>query len=513
MPVRFVIQVFVLAALLLMTACSGSSDSQGVPDNTNNQQEQTNPTDNNQNNQNDQTNQNDSAPQSYVWDAADFTHVYDVGPGKAYPDPGQVPWEELGPSTLVRIYYRDTPYRNKFVLTTTATSDEPLVVTGIPDNGRLPVISGEDAVTRTTMYYLNEPRSVVKVGNYTGQSDSDMPAHVYIQNLDIRSGRPSFSFTNRNGTTENYSRNAAAVHIEDGENITIVGCDLHDCGNGLFSTHFSRNVLIRQNHIYDNGIEGRYYEHNSYTGSQGIVFEYNHYGQLRAGCDGNNLKDRSSGTIIRYNWIEGGNRQLDLVETGHDNIFNDPAYDETFVYGNVLIEMDGEGNSQVLHYGGDGSDRSMYRKGHLYFYHNTVVSTRSGNTTLMRLSTIDENAVVNNNILMVTAGGSRLAITSGSGQTALENNWISSGWRNTHESSMDAGASVSDLGNMEGDAPGFSDQDGEDFSLNANSRCVGGADALPGETAPYPVVQEYVKHQGGEARPTDGSPDIGAFEN
>ncbi|WP_419641612.1 hypothetical protein, partial [Thiolapillus sp.] len=63
------------------------------------------------------------------------------------------------------------------------------------------------------------------------------------------------------------------------------------------------------------------------------------------------------------------------------------------MYGNVLIEPDGAGNSQMVHYGGDSGDsgdsgnESIYRKGTLYFYHNTVVSTRDGNTTLVRLST------------------------------------------------------------------------------------------------------------------------------
>jgi len=42
------------------------------------------------------------------------------------------------------------------------------------------------------------------------------------------------------------------------------------------------------------------------------------------------------------------------------------------------------GNSQILHYGGDGDDTAIYRQGTLYFYHNTVVSTHSDNTTLMR---------------------------------------------------------------------------------------------------------------------------------
>jgi hypothetical protein len=446
------------------------------------------------------------------WNADDFAHVYDVGPGRAYSDPGQVPWESLGPSSLVRIYYRDEPYRTKWVVTTTATAQNPLVIVGVADNGRLPVVSGDGAVTRTSLYYLNEPRSVVKIGNYTGGDDTQRPAHVYLQNLEIRSGRPAYSFTDRFGSVRAFSTNAAAVHIEEGDHITVQGCTLRDSGNGLFNSHLTSAILIRQNHIYDNGIENSIYEHNSYTESRGIVFEFNHYGPLRSGCPGNNLKDRSSGTVIRYNWIEAGNRQLDLVETDYAEIAGDPAYDATFVYGNILIEPDNAGNSQILHYGGDGGDEAMYRQGTLYFYHNTVVSTRGGNTTLLRLSTTQVRAKVYNNILAATAGGDYLAITSGNGQTELSGNWLPIGWRLTHESSLDPGASVSDLGNEEGVDPGFVDPDDQAFYLAFDSQARNSAGALPDAVAGYLPDDQYVIHQQAEERPFDGSVDIGAFE-
>ena len=446
------------------------------------------------------------------WYPEDFDYVYDVGPGRAYGDPGQIPWEELEPSTLVRIYYRDEPYRAKWVVTTAATADKPLVVIGMPDNGRLPVISGNGADTRGSMYYLNETRSVVKIGNYTGDDSGDLPAHIYIQNLDIRSGRPDYTFTDRYGSVRTYSANAAAIHIEQGHHITIQGCTLHDCGNGLFNSHLTHAILIRQNYIHDNGIEGSIYEHNSYTESRGITFEFNHYGPLRADCPGNNLKDRSSGTVIRYNWIEGGNRQLDLVETDYDEIADDPGYEETFVYGNILIEPDNAGNSQILHYGGDGGDETLYRQGTLYFYQNTVISTRSGNTTLLRLSTTQVHARVCNNLIAVTAEGNRLAITSGNGQTALSGNWLPTGWRETHEASLDPGATVSDLGNVEGDDPGFVDEAGQDYHLSADSPARDAAGQLPVETADDPPESQYRAHRQIEDRPDDGSPDIGAFE-
>jgi hypothetical protein len=490
-----------IAMLMVLAAgCSGGGPSTGTP---NNDSTAVSP---------DTDPGSGSVAAAEEWNPEDFEHVYDVGPGRACGDPGQVPWESLEPSTLVRIFYRDAPYRVKWVVTTTATADKPLVIIGVPDNGRLPVISGDGAVTRASLYYLNESRSVVKIGNYTGGGDIQRPAWVYLQNLEIRSARPDYSFTDRFGSIGAFSSNAAAVHIEEGDHITIQGCTLRDSGNGLFNSHLTSAILIRQNHIYDNGIENSIYEHNSYTESRGIVFEFNHYGALRSGCLGNNLKDRSSGTVIRYNWIEGGNRQLDLVETDYDEIADEPAYDATFVYGNILIEPDNAGNSQILHYGGDGGDVSMYRQGTLYFYHNTVVSTRSGNTTLLRLSTTGVRALVYNNILAATAGGVYLAITSGNGQTELLGNWLPTGWRLTHEAGLDPGATVTDLGNEEGADPGFVNLNLQNFEPASNSQARNAAGELPDATSGYIPDDQYGIHQQVEERPFDGSMDIGAFE-
>jgi hypothetical protein len=493
--------------LLLVNACNGESGSSGdtPPVVINNG-------DHVQGDEDDETGaEGEETATNNTWDPSTFSHVYDVGPGKAYAEPGDVPWESLEPSTLVRIYYRTAPYQAKWVINVAATAQKPVVVLGIPEGGKRPVISGNDAATRTQLDYWNEVRSIIKIGGSSIPDNPDGPSYICIQGLDIRGARPGYRFRDDSGNSQGYSSNAAAIHIEEGSDITIHDCLLHDAANGLFSGSASSRIRISGNHIFDNGIEGSIYEHNSYTESLGIVFEYNHYGPLRAGCLGNNLKDRSSGTIIRYNWIESGNRQLDLVETDYNHIADDPAYDETFVYGNILIEPDGAGNSQILHYGGDGGDTDMYRRGTLYFYHNTVVSTRSGNTTLMRLSTVDVTALVFNNIIYTSAGGGYLAITSGNGQTELKDNWLPTGWRLTHESGLNPGATVADFGNLEGSTPGFVDLNGQDFHITGSSQAHGNAGTQPTDVANYPVEYQYVRHQQIEDRPPDSLADIGAF--
>ena len=106
----------------------------------------------------------------------------------------------------------------------------------------------------------------------------------------------------------------------------------------------AESELLAVDDVISNIMWTKYFlEAQGHEVKKNIVFQDNHYGALRPGADGNNLKDRSGGLVVRYNWIENGNRQLDLVETDHDELVADPRYNETFVYGNVLVESDGEG--------------------------------------------------------------------------------------------------------------------------------------------------------------------------
>ena len=305
--------------------------------------------------------------------------------------------------------------------------------------------------------------------------------------------------------------NCAAIYIEKGEHNLIRGCILWDCGNGLFCGHLTTDLVVEHNSIHGNGIEGNYYEHNNYTEAYGILFQFNHFGPLREECGGNNLKDRSAGCVIRYNWIESGNRQLDLVDSDYADFYDDPQYRETFVYGNVLVEPDGAGNSQILHYGGDSGAEYRYRKGTLYLHNNTILSTRSGNTTLARLSTNDETCDARNNIVYVTAPGNRLAMLSESGGILhLRSNWLKEGWTVCHGSTV---GEVFDHGNVEGSDPGFDPGSEQLYELASDSDCVDAGTTLEaGIAAAHTPVMEYVRHALSRGRPEDGFLDIGAYE-
>jgi len=449
-----------------------------------------------------------------LWTWPGLAATYEVGPGQTLANIGDVPWESLAAGDEVLIHWRTDAYHEKFVICARGEPDNPIVIRGVPGpNGELPVIDGQSATTRAELDYTNASRGVIKIGSANNPSDT-LPAYIVLEGLDVRSGRPPFTFTGPDGT-ETYSDNAASIYVEKAEHLTIRQCLIHDSGNGLFIGAFdgqTQNILIEGCGVYDNGIEGSIYQHNSYTAAIGITFQYNFYGPLRADCGGNNLKDRSAGLVVRYNWLESGNRQLDLVDAEDSSVLvNHPSYSTTFVYGNVLIEPDDAGNSQMVHYGGDSGTESDYRKGTLYFFNNTVISTRTGNTTLFRLSTNDEHAVCHNNLLYVTESGDRLAMLSSNGVLDLSHNWHKPNWTDSH-SGLDG--TINDDGtSVSGDAPGFEDEGNQDFHLADGSPCINAGADLPAAVLPdHDVAGQYVSHRAGEPRPLEPPFDIGAFE-
>lgn len=443
--------------------------------------------------------------------------TYEVGPGKPYANIGDVPWESLQPGDTVLIYYRSTPYKEKWVICRQGAAAAPITVRGVlGPNGELPVIDGNGATTRLALDFWSETRGVIKIGGANIPADT-MPRYITIENLDIRSARSSYTFSDDGGATQTYAANASSIYVEKGENITVRNCVIHDSGNGFFvassDAAVSRDILVEGNYIYDNGNVGSIYEHNNYTAAIGITFQYNRFGPLLAGAGGNNLKDRSAGLTVRYNWIEGGNRQLDLVD-GEDSsiIRNDPRYRETHVYGNILVEPDAAGNRQMVHYGGDSGGSASYRKGTLYFYNNTMVSARTDRTTLFRLSTNDERCDARNNIFYVSAAGSTLSLLDTDGALDLSHNWLKPGWvisfGNFQGTINDDGTSV------QTSSPDFVNEAAQNYYLAAGSVCINAGGALnPAVLPAHDLLRQYVKHQMSEARPNDGQRDIGAYEN
>jgi PKD repeat protein len=442
--------------------------------------------------------------------------IYNVGAGQAYASIGAVPLSTLQPGDTVRIHYRSMPYKEKWVIGRQGTAAAPITFTGVPGpNGELPVIEGIGAVTAPGLNFWSEGRGIVKIGGSNTPADT-MPRYIIIENLEIRGARSTYTFTDDSGSTVAYSANASTIYIEKCEHCVIRNNVLHDAGNGFFVASAdgapSRDIVVEGNYIYDGGNVGSIYEHNIYTAAIGIRFERNFLGRLRPGAGGNNLKDRSAGTVIRYNMIEGGNRQLDLVD-GEDaaEIRNDPAYRYTHVYGNILIEHANDGNRQMAHYGGDSGNTSSYRKGTMFFYNNTLVSNRTDRTTLFRGSTNEETIDARNNIFYSTAAGSTVSLADEFGVFNLSHNWIKPGWVNSFGTFT---GTVNNDGTMvTGSALGFVDEALQDYHLTSTAQAVNaGGNLNPFVLPTHGVTLQYVKHFATEARPSDGVFDIGAYE-
>ncbi|MCA9534951.1 MAG: right-handed parallel beta-helix repeat-containing protein [Myxococcales bacterium] len=421
---------------------------------------------------------------------------YVVGSG-SYPTLASVPWSSLGPGDIVTIPHRAEPYRETFAVTTSGTAQAPILVRGTrgPGDAR-PVIDGENAVQGANTHV----RALLSLRN--GASN------VIVEGLEFRNAHIDYA---HDGLFPGH--NASGIYVEDASHVVIRDCELHGNGNGLFSAPGTVDLRVERNYLWGNGNVGRAFEHNSYTETDGIVFEGNRYGPLCSGCPGNNLKDRSAGTVIRYNFIEGGNRALDLVHAESDDadFTQRVATTPTYVYGNVFIKTDDTTQSQVVHFGGDdGSVPNNYRRA-LRFYNNTVYSTRAVRTTFFHCDAPAPDVDIRNSVF-VTPSSSQIYLLDSSSSTgatvALVNSYLPPTWDVSVEVALDA--AVTTTGVTTGTTPGFVNGPAFDFHLLPSAAVRDGGAALLGGVPA--LLREYVTHQDTRARDEDGPLDLGAFE-
>jgi len=296
--------------------------------------------------------------------------TYEVGEGKKYTSIGAVPLEKLGAGDSVLIHWRAEPYREKVLLSSSGKKGAPILICGVPGpNGELPVITGENATTRKQSIYPYPPtqeRGLVILTVRKPYQWGDKPSWIVLQNLELRSAyrgddeKNLKTFTDGEGKQRPYSTNSASIFVERGEHVTVRNCIIHDSAYGLFVASadteevLSREILVEGSYIYGNGTTNVDRRHNVYTEAAGVIFQGNRFGPQRPGARGNQIKDRSAGTIVRYNWIEGGAHLLDLVEPEEalPMLRKDERFHTTYVYGNVFISGPRDGSS-MIHYGGD----------------------------------------------------------------------------------------------------------------------------------------------------------------
>jgi hypothetical protein len=141
---------------------------------------------------------------------------YHVGPGEALANNADVPWASLQAGDKVYIHWRSTPYNEKWVINAQGTELNRIEIIGVSSpSGEQPIIDGNGATTSTNLNYWNEVRGIIKIGGSSIPSNG-LPSYITIENLEIKSARPNYNFTDANGQIDTYSNNAASIYIEKG---------------------------------------------------------------------------------------------------------------------------------------------------------------------------------------------------------------------------------------------------------------------------------------------------------
>jgi len=408
--------------------------------------------------------------------------TYEVGPDHTYAAITDVPLDALAPGDVVRVHWREEPYRERFGIDVAGTADAPISIQGVPsDDGELPVLDAEDSVEGHAAHV----RGMIHI--------SGDAAYIVVENFEIRNANAEFGLAD----------NSAGVYAPRGHHLTFRNLDLHHNGNGFFSWHESTDVLVEGCHIHENGNAESLYEHNIYTESERITFQYNVITPLREGALGNNLKDRSGSAVIRYNWIEGGNRCLDLVEAEDGAWSYDDAAD--YVYGNILIKHEDTPQSQVIHYGGDNDGAADRQQ--LYVFHNTIYSDRPDDTTLLFVNA-DASVGAYNNVFHGSQGALELVDPDDSAAAVIDlgPNWITTGW---FVGSGDA--TVNGAENLvEGADPGLAAIP-TDFVPVEGSPAIDAGSPLPEVLSDHPVLEEFGERGIPSVRTDPDPPDLGAY--
>lgn len=408
-------------------------------------------------------------------------YVYNIGPNQQFKQLSDFDWDSLQPGDVVKIHFKKGSYREKLVLRRSGTKKKPIIIRGVADSkGRFPVIDGEGARHFQKMCGPKYGRGLITLG------DSKPADYIIIDGLELRNANNSnWYLLGKNSVKIAYPANAAGIFIDKSASVKIRKCVVHSCGIGIITSYYPDvdRFVLSSSLIYDNGkVEGERWGHNVYIGARETLIQFNRFGELHS--DGNNVKDRSQHTIIRYNWIEGGmSRQIDLVE------YKKYKGADAYVYGNVVIQGRKILNPRMIVYGGDvGGSRG----GTLYFFNNTVYAKTRIPLAFFVINRPDCKAILRNNVIL---GGKK--VWMGSGQVSGSNNFVSHG-------AYPRGFTKNLWGGRDqfvnhGLIPYFPTQ---------------GSLLINRGTARIPKAVKYMPlpFPGGKRRPIDGSIDIGAYE-
>lgn len=332
---------------------------------------------------------------------ADLTsYDFRVGPGMEYTELSQVPWFNLRAGDRVFVYWRSTPYRNVIPLHCRGDLVRWIEVIGMADpiTGAMPILDGENAVEDPVNCKFNDTHTsagLVHVILPLGYAPTTYrPGYIHIHGFEIRNAWYGKAMTRFNGSVSAWGNFAAGIKIMGGDHITISGCKIHDNVLGIFANStpdlgprfLTTHTHVLFNHFVNNGLKDDYSTHNAYSEGVGTIYEYNFFDPITEGCNGDLVKDRSTGHIFRYNYFRcGGANAISLRDpeatyaVGYSSL--DPqgvlTAMQSFVYSNMFEML--RGSTVVAH--GDGiftKHNEVRGGGNLAFYRNRVVQFRDG---------------------------------------------------------------------------------------------------------------------------------------
>lgn len=485
-----------------------------------------------------------SVAETTATDAATVTVVtgtggtaYHVGEGEPYTSIGDVPWYALLAGDTVYIHYRPNagPYHEKFLVSGQGTATAWIRVLGVPGpNGELPVISGDNATTSTNMHYRWPAASgsssiqwdgVVQIASRSGTGDGGLPSYVEIAGLQVQKGYSTYQFTAENGVTANYENFAACIYARSVKHLIVRDNVLTDCGQGFYDWNgdgaaggntwwdgTTEDLVLRGNYFYGNGAVGDFSMHQVYSEALGTVIDGNRFGPMRTGALGSQIKDRSAGTVIRYNFVQESPEGwiLDLVEPENPcgPFAASPMYRQDFVYGNVLRIRASATNQHdnLIHWNEDHQGtttcpgqpaqsygRSVPSTGRLSFYDNTLAVFANDADFYDPYHLVNETwgafecapfaqngrIVARNNVFAMmprTTGAPEKLRFGYCGQERIDlgTNWIPAGaWASGGTAELTGQANLVSSGSI-----GFLDPANDDFRLGASSAAAGIGTAL-----------------------------------
>tara|TARA_B110001454_G_C12723270_1_gene436123 strand:- start:45 stop:1550 length:1506 start_codon:yes stop_codon:yes gene_type:complete len=474
--------------------------------------------------------------------------VYNVGPGKTYSSPKTVPWFNIKPCDVVNIHYSSTPYRDIIYFSMRGEKNRWIIVRGIPGpNGEKPIFDGDNAVMpNDSRVNPNVDAAglfiVFKPSSDVARANDYKPGYLQIDGFTFQNARAPAMVTAASGERRQWGSFSSGLYVTGADFVAITNNEFKGNGLGLFANSNDAgnalqtvSLLVRGNYFHDNGNPASFSEHNSYTEGIGTIYEYNYFGPLVDGSYGDNIKERSSGVLFRYNYIEGGANLISLrdpesngaYEAAQKDAWGERMVTAAFIYSNIFVIRKDTSN-MIGHGDATHGTNAQYREGNIYFYGNRVIGRvnnspfwfnnayyeKSGIPLFALSNTRAPTTVVaRNNLFDVRSytsdsSSAAFSIFYYQGRADFESNWINSAFLRTYVDTKPAdsmlavgdlfdGVGVTSLTPSLGVNPGFVDEANGNFLTTASSPFASLNAALPtavNKRCLMPAGNPVVKH-------------------